>query len=98
MNIEQQLEIAAGTRHLVLVVFRDDWPAQYEWIEPVLRDDEKRIVKLIQVNVKDNKSIADLHNVKSTPAFLLLQGGRELWRQVGELTLKELKEMLDDFR
>lgn len=97
MNIEQQLEIAAGTRHLVFIVFQAGWPTQYEWIEPVLRNDEKRIVELVEVNMEENKAIADLHNIRSTPAFLLLQGGRELWRQVGELTLKELKEMLDDF-
>lgn len=98
MNIEQQLEMAAGTRHLVFVVFHTGWPTPYEWIEPVLRNNETRIVEFIEVNMEENKAIADLHNIRSIPAFLLLQGGRELWRQVGELTPKELKEMLDDFR
>lgn len=53
---------------------------------------------MIKVNTEENQDIADLHNVETVPAFILLHGGHELWRQVGELTVDELKEVLDDFR
>lgn len=59
---------------------------------------KKRAVDLIKVNTEENQDIADLHNVETVPAFILLHGGHELWRQVGELTVDELKEVLDDFR
>ena len=85
MNIEKQLETAVKTNHLVLVVFYADWSPHYEWIGPVLRTYE-------------NRTIADAHNVETVPAFLLLHKGHELWRQVGELTVGELKEVLDDFQ
>ena len=94
MNIEKQLETAVKTNHLVLVVFY----AHYEWIGPVLRTYEKRTVELIRVNAEENRTIADAHNVETVPAFLLLHKGHELWRQVGELTVGELKEVLDDFQ
>ena len=42
--------------------------------------------------------LADAHNIETVPAFLLLHKGHELWRQVGELTVEELKDVLDDFR
>ena len=45
-----------------------------------------------------NRAIADAHNVETVPAFLLLHKSHELWRQVGELTVEELKEVLDDFQ
>ena len=98
MNIEKQLETAVKTNHLVLVVFYADWSPHYEWIGPVLRTYEKRTVELIRVNAEENRTIADAHNVETVPAFLLLHKGHELWRQVGELTVGELKEALDDFQ
>ena len=98
MNIEKQLETAVKTNHLVLVVFYADWSPHYEWIGPVLRTYEKRTVELIRVNAEENRTIADAHNVETVPAFLLLHKGHELWRQVGELTVEELKEVLDDFQ
>ena len=98
MNIEKQLETAVKTIHLVLVVFYADWSPHYEWIGPVLRTYEKRTVELIRVNAEENRTIADAHNVETVPAFLLLHKGHELWRQVGELTVEELKEVLEDFK
>ena len=76
MDIEKQLEVAAQSDHLVLIVFYADWSPHYEWIGPV----------------------ADSHNIDTVPAFLLLHKGHELWRQVGELTIGELKEVLEDFK
>lgn len=98
MNIEKELEIALKTKHLVLVIFYADWSPHYEWVGPVLRTYEKRMIELIRVNVGEDKSIADAHNVETVPAFLLLHEGHELWRQVGELTVEELKDVLEDFQ
>ena len=98
MNVEKHLEAAVKTNHLVLVVFYADWSTHYECIGPVLRTYEKRTVELIRVNAEENRTIADAHNVETVPAFLLLHKGHELWRQVGELTVGELKEVLDDFQ
>lgn len=98
MNTEKKLEIAAENKHLVLVVFYADWSPHYEWIGPILRMYEKRIIELIRVNIEEDKAVANSHNVGTVPTFLLLHKGHELWRQVGELTVEELKDMLEDFR
>ena len=89
MDIEKQLEVAAQSDHLVLIVFYADWSPHYEWIGPVLRTYER---------IEENKTVADSHNIDTVPAFLLLHKGHELWRQVGELTIGELKEVLEDFK
>ena len=75
-----------------------DWSPHYEWIGPVLRTYERRVIELINVNIEENKTVADSHNIDTVPAFLLLHKGHELWRQVGELTIGELKEVLEDFK
>ena len=98
MNIEKQLETAVRTNHLVLVVFYADWSPHYEWIEPVLRIFVFWTIEFVCVFFFDDKAIADAHNIDSIPAFLLLHKRNELWRQVGELTVEELKDVLDDFK
>lgn len=98
MNIEKQLKVAQSAGHLVLIVFYADWSPHYEWIGPVLRTYEERLIELIRVNIEEDKGIADAYNIETVPAFLLLHRGHELWRQVGELTIEELKEVLNDFR
>lgn len=97
MDIVKQLEVAEKTGHLVFIVFYADWSPHYEWIGPVLRTYERRIIELIRINAEENKNIADSYNIENVPAFLLLHKGHELWRQMGELTVEELKDVLDDF-
>lgn len=97
MDIIKQLEAAERTGHLVLIVFYADWSPHYEWIGPVLRTYETRIIELIRINAEENRNIADSFNIENVPAFLLLHKGHELWRQMGELTVEELKDVLDDF-
>ena len=83
MDIEKQLEVAAQSNHLVLVVFYADWSPHYEWIGPVLRTYEQRVIELVNVNIEGDKAVADSYNIETVPAFLLLHKGHELWRQVG---------------
>lgn len=97
MDIIKQLEVAERTGHLVLIVFYADWSPHYEWIGPVLRTYETRIIELIRINAEENRNIADSFNIENVPAFILLHKGHELWRQMGELTVEELKDVLDDF-
>ncbi|WP_294477578.1 co-chaperone YbbN [uncultured Bacteroides sp.] len=97
MDIVKQLEAAERTGHLVLIVFYADWSPHYEWMGPVLHTYERRIIELIRINAEENKNIADSFNIENVPAFLLLYKGHELWRQMGELTVEELKDVLDDF-
>lgn len=99
MDIEKQLEVARNTNHLVLVIFYADWSPHYEWIGRILRNyEEERTIILISVNIEEDKDIADTYNIDTVPAFLLLHKGHELWRQIGELTVEELKEVLDQFK
>lgn len=97
-NIEEQLETASQTGHLILVMFYADWSPHYDWLEPMILAHEKRIVELFKVNIEEDKVLADSMNVRTVPAFVLLHNKRELWRQVGKLTVDELKEVLEDFR
>ena len=64
MDIEKQLEVAAQSNHLVLVVFYTDWSPHYEWIGPVLRTYEQRVIELVNVNIEGDKAVADSYNIE----------------------------------
>lgn len=95
-DVTKQLEEAAQTDHLVFILFYADWSPHYEWLEPVIRTYAKRNVELVKVNIESDKAVADSYNIETVPAFVLLHKGRELWRQVGELTVEELKVVLEE--
>lgn len=98
MDIAEQLDNLAGTNHMVLVEFYADWSPHYEWLEPVVKTYEKQVSNVIKVNIVEDKAVADSFNIETAPAFILLHRGHELWRQVGELTMGELKDVLDEFK
>lgn len=98
MDLAKQLQAAEATGQLVLILFYADWSPHYEWLEPVIRTYEKRVVELVKVNIEGDKAVADSFNIDTAPAFVLLHGKRELWRQVGELTVEEFKQVLEDFQ
>ena len=98
MDVAKQLQAAEATGQLVLILFYADWSPHYEWLEPVIRTYEKRVVELVKVNIEGDKAVADSFNIDTAPAFVLLHGKIELWRQVGELTVEEFKQVLEDFQ
>lgn len=98
MNIAEQLEAASHSNRLILVEFYADWSPHYEWLEPVVHTYEKQISQVIKINIVEDKLLADTYDIETAPAFILLQRGRELWRQVGELTIDELRLVLEEFK
>ena len=98
MGITEQIEEAKRLDSLLLLVFYADWSPHYEWLEPVVRTYEKQVSEVIKVNIVEDKAVADSFNIETAPAFILLQRGHELWRQVGELTIDELKLVLEEFK
>lgn len=98
MNIAEQLDHLANTNHLVLIEFYADWSPHYEWLDPVVRTYEKQVSDVIKVNIVEDKAVSDSFDIETAPAFILLHRGHELWRQVGELTVDELKDVLEEFK
>lgn len=98
MDVSKQLEAAEATGHLVMVLFYADWSPHYEWLEPAIRAYESRVVELVKVNIVNDKAVADSFNIETAPAFVLLHGKREMWRQIGELTVEDLKLVLEEFK
>ena len=96
-DVQKQLEAAAGTGHLVLVVFYADWSPHYEWIEPLLHEFETP-VNIIRVNMEGDKKVADAYNIETAPGFVLQRKDRILWKKTGEVFPGELKDVIEMFK
>ncbi len=97
MNAENQLSDLAKTDYLVFIFFYADWCPHYEWIEEALHTYERKTVKYVQVNIEQNKLLAESYNVESVPTFLLMHHNHELWRKISDITIDELRLVLSEF-
>ena len=97
MDVEKQLTDLAETNYLVFIFFYADWCPHYEWLQEALDTYEKRTVKYVQVNIEDNKMLADSYNVESVPTFILMHHNYELWRKISDITVDELRLVLSEF-
>ncbi len=97
MDVEKQLTDLAETNYLVFIFFYADWCPHYEWIQEALDTYEKRTVKYVQVNIEENKMLADSYNVESVPTFILMHHKYELWRKISDITIDELRLVLSEF-
>ncbi len=97
MNTEKQLADLATTNYLVLIFFYADWCPHYDWLGDALATYEANKVKYVQVNIEQEKELADSYNIGTVPTFVLMHHGHELWRKVSSLTIDELQLVLSEF-
>jgi hypothetical protein len=52
----------------------------------------------VQVDVDEESELANFYTIESTPTFILLRKGEQLWRQSGELSLERLGRAVREFK
>lgn len=69
-------------------------------MHPVIDDFRKLTggkVEVVQVNVDEEKRLAELYTIVHVPTYILLRKGEPLWRQNGELSLERLERAVKEF-
>lgn len=59
-----------------------------------IKDDLEGIVDFSEIDIKDYPSVVRKFNIRNTPTFILFIEGEEVWRHVGLMTLRKMKEEL----
>lgn len=54
-------------------------------------------VDVYQLEIDENRELADQQDVKSIPTFIVYRGGEEMWRQSGEIPADELLAKVQKF-
>jgi len=84
----------------VLVDFWATWCGPCRMLAPVLEEVAAELagrVKVVKVNVEENRELVGQFRIMSVPTLVLLQGGRELTRITGYLPREELLDKLESF-
>ena len=54
-------------------------------------------VEVVQVNVDEEKTLAEFYTIVHIPTYIFLRKGEQLWRQTGELGLDRLEKAVKEF-
>ena len=69
--------------------------------EKLTSDEFKKLmggkVEVVQVNVDEEKTLAEFYTIVHIPTYIFLRKGEQLWRQTGELGLDRLEKAVKEF-
>jgi thioredoxin 1 len=83
----------------VLVDFSAEWCGPCKMMAPVLdqlkdkMDDKLRILK---IDVDNNRELASKYNIRSVPTLMLFQDGKTKWSGVGVMTSDYLQNVVNN--
>lgn len=81
----------------ILVDFFATWCGPCQTMSPILKqvkDELGDAVKIIKIDVDKNAALASKFQVRGVPTFMLFKNGKEIWRQAGILSKRDLKQKL----
>lgn len=84
----------------VLVDFWAEWCSPCKMIAPVLDDLANEMgdkLKIVKVNVEENRDLASQFSVRSIPTLLVLKGGQVKGQMIGAMSKAALKEKLSAY-
>ncbi len=85
---------------IILLHFSADWCGPCQTLEPILEvigahyKDELTVLK---IDVDKNTALARNFSIQSVPTMLLYSNGKEIWRQGGLMTKKELIKTIEKY-
>lgn len=81
----------------ILVDFFATWCGPCQTMSPILKqlkEDLGDSVKIIKIDVDKNPAIVSKFQIRGVPTFMLFKKGKEIWRQSGILSKRDLKHKI----
>ena len=84
----------------VLLEFWASWCPPCHTIKKMLKiiEAQEKEYLIATVNADRNMAIAQRYNVKGLPCFMVVKQGEFLHREVGAKSLKQIREIMDQYR
>lgn len=85
----------------VMAEFYASWCPHCQRMMPIVEELKKLMkdsLEVVQVDIDQEKPLADLYTIETIPTFILLHKGEQVWRQSGEMTLERLENEVRKFK
>lgn len=82
----------------VLIDFYTEWNETSVSMHPVIRDVAAELgdkAKIIKIDVDKNQELADALRIKGLPTIMIYKEGQMVFRQSGEMSKKEIVDLLN---
>ncbi len=81
----------------VLVDFNATWCGPCRMLKPILEEySQDATVKILSVDVDKNEELARKYNILSIPCLIVFENGQEIKRNVGMISLDEIKNFVGE--
>ena len=83
----------------VLVDFSAEWCGPCKMMGPVLEQLKGKMadkLKILKVDVDNNRELANKYNIRSVPTLMLFQDGKTKWSGVGVMTSNHLENVINN--
>lgn len=84
----------------VLVDFFAEWCGPCKTLAPILKQVAKATegkARVIKIDIDKNPEIAQQLSIRGVPTMIIYKKGKQLWRQSGVLSAKDLIGLLESF-
>jgi|ERR1035437_149684 thioredoxin 1 len=81
----------------VVVDFHALWCSPCKIQSPILNEVANELgdrIRVIKIDVDQNSEIASRYNIKSVPTLIMFKNGKQIWRQSGVVSKKQLYNLL----
>ena len=83
-----------------MVDFNADWCNPCKEMHPILKSLKKKFgnnLKILKINVDNNKALSNKFNVKGVPSYILFQKGEIKWRKSGLVKEETFVDLINPF-
>lgn len=86
---------------LVMVEFYASWCPHCQRMMPIVEEFKKSMkdtLEVVQIDIDQERPLADFYTIETIPTFILLRKGEQIWRQSGEMSLERLVNEVKKFK
>lgn len=93
-------EQAIAQTPVVLVEFYASWCPHCQRMMPIVAQAKELLegtAAVVQLDIDENKELADQNKIQSIPTFIVYKDGKEQWRHSGEIAGEALVAKVQEF-
>ena len=92
-----QFDNILSSNSLVLVDFHTLWCVPCRKLSPIIDELEKEYkgkIEILRVDIDISKNLAKYYSINSVPTLLMFDRKKQIWRNTGLITKKELEQKI----